>query len=292
MGSMIYSNGTWIYTSPSNEIMKFDMPRGRLIELTSAKGVTQKISYVNDAAFNTTATVTDSRGHKLTFKTNISGQLSQMEVGSLTVKYTFDASGRLISTSRQWPGRASMRGYLYEDTGNPQKLTGIIDERGVRSATWAYDDQGRAVLNERASGADKVSITYADDGSVTAKNATGQSTVYRYNVVQGVKRVSSVEGAPAPACPASNSSYTYTAMGQIESITDALGNVTAFTYDDMGRETRRVEASGSSSERVTSTTWDGNTFRPETITTSDRETKYGYDEKGRLVSTIVHPVKE
>ena len=290
-GSMVYKNGLWTYTSPSNEIMTFGS-LGRLVAWTGADGRTQTISYVDDASFNSTATVTDSQGHKLTFKSNVSGQVSQVSVGSLVVSYQFDATNRMVSVTRQWPNHSTGRTYLYEDSKHPTMLTGVIDERGVRSATWAYDAMGRAVENERAGGAAKVTIAYADDGSATVSNVFGQKTVYHYEVVQGVKRVVAIEGSPAPGCPAANSSYTYTPLGEIASKTDARGSVTTYTYDDLGREIRRVEASGSPNERVISTGWDGASFRPATVTTSDRVTTYAYDDKGRLLSTSVRAIKE
>lgn len=292
MGSMTLKNGLWTYTSPSNETMTFERIRGRLTQWTSAAGLTQNISYVDDASFNSTATVTDSQGHSLTFKSDISGRLSQMSAGSLVTTYQVDTTNRMVSVSKQWPSQTKTRSYLYEDSSNPKKLTGVIDERGIRSATWAYDSQGRATSNERPGGAGKIAIAYSADGSVIVTNALGNDAIYRYSVVQGVKRVVSINGSPAPGCPASNSSYTYTTLGQVATRTDARGNITSYTYDDLGRETRRVEAAGSSDERVVATTWSGTTFRPATVTTPDQETTYSYDDKGRLLSTQNHSVKE
>jgi YD repeat-containing protein len=287
MGSMVNKSGVWTYTAPSNEVMTFGS-LGRLTEWTRADGRKQTISYNDDGS----TTVTDSQGHKLIFKADFSGQVSKLTVGTLTVSYQYDTSGRMTSVTRQWPDHTTTRTYLYEDAKNARMLTGIIDERGVRSATWAYDDKGRAISNERAGGAAKVTIAYPDDGSAIVRNVFGQKTVYRYDVVQGVKRVVAIEGSPAPGCPAANSSYTYTPLGQIATMTDALGQVTAYIYDDLGRETRRVEASGSPDERVISTTWDGTHFRPATLTNADRTTTYVYDDMGRLLSTSIRSIKE
>ncbi|TCV96352.1 YD repeat-containing protein [Luteibacter rhizovicinus] len=292
MGTATYQGGQWTYAAPTNEKMTFDYPRGRLIRWQNANGLAQTLSYVTDTAYNTTATVTDSRGHKLTFVADVSGRLSKMTAGDLVVSYQFDASARLASVTRSWPGHAATRTFLYEDEANPKKITGLIDERGVRSASWTYDSQGRALSNELAGGANKVSVVYADDGSATVMNALGHAVVYRYSVVQGVKRVTAIEGEPAPGCPAANSSYTYTVNGQVATKTDALGHVTSYTYDALGRETRRVEAEGSIQARTTSTTWDGESFRPATVTSVDRITTYSYDPKGRLLSTNVHSIKE
>jgi YD repeat-containing protein len=108
---------------------------------------------------------------------------------------------------------------------------------------------------------------------------------YRYQVIQGIKHITSIEGETAAGCPASNSSYTYNAIGQVATKTDALGHITAYTYDTLGRETQRVEAQGTPQARTTTTTWHGSSFLLETVTTSDRVTTYTYDDKNRLLST-------
>lgn len=104
--------------------------------------------------------------------------------------------------------------------------------------------------------------------------------------------MTSVSGAPAPGCPISNSSFTYDARGQIATQTDALGHITAFAYDTQGRITSKTEAKGTAQQRVTTTTWDGTSFRPKTVTTADRVTTYSYDTQGRLLSTQTHSIKE
>jgi len=68
--------------------------------------------------------------------------------------------------------------------------------------------------------------------------------------------------------------------------------VTAYEYDTLGRETKRVEAQGTPQERTITTTWDITRFLPLTVTTSDRVTTYTYDTQGRLLSTSVHAIKE
>lgn len=74
--------------------------------------------------------------------------------------------------------------------------------------------------------------------------------------------------------------------------TDALGHVTAYSYDTQGRESKKIEAQGTPDERATTTTWDGTSFRPATVTTADRVTSYTYDADGRPLSTTVRSLKD
>lgn len=59
------------------------------------------------------------------------------------------SSGQFNLTSVTYPGSQS-RHYHYEDPVNPSLLTGISDENGDRYATYAYNDQGKAILTEYA----------------------------------------------------------------------------------------------------------------------------------------------
>jgi YD repeat-containing protein len=203
----------------------------------------------------------------------------------LAATYGYNGFNELSTVNYAWTNKSATRIYLYEDARNQGWLTGIIDERGVRYATWHYDDQGRAISSEHASAAEKVMLSYNSDGSTTITNALGHVTTNRYQVIQGIKHIASVEGQPATGCPASNSSYTYTAVGQVATKTDALGHVAAYTYDTQGREIQRVEAQGTPQVRTTVTTWHGATFLPETVVTAGRTTTYTYDVQNRLLST-------
>jgi len=287
-GSLNRVSGRWVYTSPTNEKYTFDTTTGmgRLVRWTLSDGRSQTVIYADSGPGTYTATVTDSLGHQLSFSVS-HWMLTGMMTGELNVKYAYDALGRLSGVTRAWPDRTVSRGYLYEDTKNPEALTGITDERGIRFATWRYDAQGRTVSSEHAGGAGKVTISYNDDSTVVT-NALGNAVTYRYRVIQGVKRVTAIEGEPAVGCPASNTQYTYTARGQVATLTNALGVVTTYTYDDMGRETQRIEAKGTPQERTTTTTWDTTRFLPVTVVTAERTVTYVYDPQGRLVTTTEH----
>lgn len=289
-GSLKQVGTRWVYDSPDNEQYRFDA-RGRMVAWRLADGQVQTLAYADKGSGALTVTVTDASGHNLQlFVAN--GALARMKAGKLTVTYKYDKSNRLSKVTRAWPGHASSRGYLYEDQAHPKALTGIIDERGVRYASWKYDAAGRVVSSEHAGGADKVSLAYHEDGSTTVSNALGHAVTYRHKVIHGIKRVTAIEGEPAAGCPAGNTAYTYTERGQVAARIDALGNVTAYSYDAMGREIRRVEALGSPVERTTSTSWDATRFLPLTVTTSDRVITYTYDNQGRPLSTSVHATKE
>ncbi|SKB92540.1 DUF6531 domain-containing protein [Luteibacter sp. 22Crub2.1] len=290
-GSLAKSGANWVYSSPTNETMTFNSD-GQLTAWKLASGLTQKLTYDFDENYNNLVTVTDSRGHVLSFTEDFSSHLVKLTAGALTATYVYSDGGTLTSVTRALGGKSVSRSYVYDDPNNPLLLTGLIDEKGVRAATWTYDTQGRATSSQHSGGADKTTVSYADDGTTTVTNALGHVVTYKYALVAGTKQMMSVSGAPAPGCPISNSSFTYDARGQIATQTDALGHITAFVYDTQGRIISKTEAKGTAQQRVTTTTWDGTSFRPKTVTTADRVTTYTYDIQGRLLSTQTHSIKE
>lgn len=98
-------------------------------------------------------------------------------------------------------GSSQTKKYLYEDNNDSRLLTGIIDERGIRYATWKYDPHGRAISSEHAQGAEKTTIQYHSDDTTTVSNALGKSTTYKFGYFQGIKHITSIIGEPTANCP-------------------------------------------------------------------------------------------
>jgi YD repeat-containing protein len=289
-GTLTYTAGVWSYTSPDTTVYSYTMA-GTLSGIRYPSG--RFVTFVRNASnpFASTTTMTDDLGHSLVVNYAFN-RLGSATVDGLTVSYTFDSSNRLSKVARKKDGHTTIRQYLYEDTVNTNSMTGLIDERGVRIATWTYDAQNRAVSSSMPLAAGKVTVVYGADGTTTVSNALGHPVTYEYQLVNGGKRISAIHGEAVAGCPAANSTFTYTDAGQMATRTNALGQVTAFVYDDEGRETSRTEAKGTPDERQTTTTWDGTSFRPKTVTTPDRQTTYSYDVQGHLLSTTIHSVKE
>lgn len=289
-GSLAYANGIWTYQSPDNTVLTFN-PAGQFIGLRQASGRSYAASRSIIPPVTTVLTLTDDLGNAATL-TYPNGRLGTLAVGNLTVAYGYDASSRLAQVTRTMSGRSTTRKYLYEDAVNPKSMTGVVDERGVRISSWTYDAQNRATSSSMPLSAGKVTVAYNNDGTVTVRNSLGQAVSYEYQLVNGGQRISAIHGTAVAGCPAANSTFTYTAGGQMATQINAVGEETAFAYDTRGRETSRTEARGTSDERVTTTSWDGMSFRPKTLTTSDRQISYSYDPQGRLLSTTTHSLKD
>ena len=176
--------------------------------------------------------ISDEHGNKLVLSRNQPSTPARSDRG-ISIEYTYDKEQRLTSVTRTDGQYSTKTQYLYDDPRNIKLLTGIQDNNNRRFATWTYDDQGRAISSEHANGAEKVTLAYNDDGSTTVTNEYGKQATYRFQVIQGIKRIVAIEGEPSPNCPSSNSTFTYDERGLLTSKRDNNGNLT-YQYNARG----------------------------------------------------------
>ena len=290
----LVQNGTnWEFTDIDDSVETYDSTY-KLIQRRRRDGYTQTIAY---NAAGTPASVTDSYGRTLTFGYSGSRLATMVAADGGVYKYDYDKSltavqeqaDRLIRVtypklSATDSGANPQITYLYEDPTFPTGLTGAIDERGVRYATWSYDTVGQANTSEHADGAEHYSITYNADGSRTVTNPLGKQTIYRYTTIQGFPHVTSVEQQASTNTPAATANYSYDTNGFIANYTDFKGNVTTYVHDSRGLQTSRTEAYGTPQARTITTTWHG-TFRvPTQIVEPGKTTDFTYDASGRVLT--------
>src|SRR6185437_8771940 len=97
-------------------------------------------------------------------------RLSTMtDPGGGLYQYAYDSQGNLSSVT--YPDGAS-RLYVYDESAftagvdQPHSLTGIIDENGVRFATYSYNASGQATHSEHAGGAESITVNYGTPPTV------------------------------------------------------------------------------------------------------------------------------
>ncbi|MDU9413267.1 RHS repeat protein [Pseudomonas sp. zfem005] len=279
-GTLTKNSSGWTYKSRDNKDLHFDS-NGRLIAQNSIS------AHITLSYLDNKITITDQNGRVLVITQSVDRRILSAQAGTQIIDYTYSRTGQLIEATRRANGVVTSSKYSYEDPHNVGLLTGITDERGVRYATWTYDDQGRAISSEHAGGAERTLVSYNADGSSTVTNALGKRTTYRFQTVQGIRRITAIEGEPSANCPNSNSSFTYDDRGLVKTRTDNKGNVTTFDYNERGLEVSRTEAFGTPQARTVTTTWHPTLFLPATVTEPDRITTYSYDDQGRPLSQSV-----
>jgi len=274
----------WTLTTADFDVESYDAG-GKLTAISTRAGFTTSLAYDGTGRL---ITATDSFGRSITLGYDVAGRLGSMtDSASRTYQYGYDDLGR--PTTVTYPG-GSTRKYVYEDTRFPLLLTGIIDERGVRFATYAYDTMGRGALTQHAGQAEKYAVNfpggYSPDGSLywsQATDAFGTLHTHTFANITGALKLKSESDATGAV------SWTYDAYGNPATRTDHTVTTT-FVYDPARNlETSRTEASGTSVARTITTTWHP-TFRlPATITEPSGVagvnliTTFSYDASGNLI---------
>lgn len=262
---------------------------GLLSEIVDGQGTKRYYKYDNDKRLSN---VSDSLGNQLILTYDTENRVATLtdQAGNL-YRYSYTASNDLASVT--YPDNTPddhsdnpKRQYLYEDSRFPHSLTGIINENGIQSAKWTYDEHGRATSSEHENGSEHTTLTYNADGSTTATNALGKQTTYHIAIINGTYKVSQVEGHPTALCAGANQNYTYDGNGFLTSKTDWNGNLTTYIRNLRGLETSRTEASGTPVARTITTEWHPDFDKPVRIAEPDRVIEFNYDDQGRQVSKI------
>ena len=227
-------------TEANGAIETYDPINGKLTKIEKRGEPALALGYNAQNLLSRVANV--SSGRALTFAYNTNNTLASVtDFDGGILAYEYDAQGNISRVT--YPDATSKR-YLYEDARFPHALTGIVDGKGQRYATWTYDAQGRATSSSHANGTDFHSMTYHADGSTIATNALGKQTTFHFDVINGARRLTRTEGHPTALCPGASTQTTYEANGRVASKTDWNGNVTAFEYNALGRLIKKTSAAG------------------------------------------------
>lgn len=215
---------------------------GRLSKVTDRKGRSINFTFQSDKLSK--ATLPD--GGEINYYYYSSGMLNWV---------TYPDSTPANSTDNPWTQ------YFYEKAGQPQLLTGIIDENGNRAATWDYDADNRVVLSVHGNASattDRMSVSYASDGSATVTQPLGAVTTINFETSHGVRRLSG-QSALCPGCNGRQfKQRTFDANGFDDVVTDFRGSKTNYDYDTTGLLVQQVDASEDTSglKRTIQTDWD------------------------------------
>ena len=145
--------------------------RGQLLKITAIDGRTLAVARTGIGTVTAEAmdeglplSLTDHFGRRWRFEYTLVGAEPAARVativdpgqGRVTIGYGGNAQvGRL-----EWADGTTQQ-MMYERADLPWALTGYLDERGTRAATYGYDALGRAVSTQRALGLDSYAVTWA-----------------------------------------------------------------------------------------------------------------------------------
>ncbi|MEJ2609965.1 MAG: DUF6531 domain-containing protein [Candidatus Thiodiazotropha sp.] len=273
--SLTQSDTGWIYKAANGDVETYSV-EGRLASSKNTYGQITRFTYDDQGRLDT---VTGPFDDTLAYHYE-DNRLAGITTPEGDLGYGYDAEGRLTRVTYV---DGSERHYHYEDSRFPYHLTGITDENNERFATWAYDEEGRAISSEHADGAERVAFTYNSDGTTTVTDAAGAERTYHFIVKRGAMKVDHIDGDRCTTCAnGGTKSYTYDSNGFVATKTDWNGNITTYERDAQGRELSRTEASGTPQAKTVATTWDTTLNKSLIVTEPGQVTSYTYDAKGRL----------
>lgn len=167
-------------------------------------------------------------------------------------------------------------------------ITKLFDSKGQVYVSNIYDSGDRVTAQTYGSGT--LTYAYTLSGSVITKNTVidklGHKTEYSYN---SNGNNTSVRYYTPDLSSSSLYSYTYNNLGLIVKEKRPRGNGYTYTYDGTGnivekRLKTNVDAADSSSDLVTTSTYDAKNQKLSEILPSGAATLYAYDGSGNITS--------
>jgi RHS repeat-associated protein len=213
-----------------------------------------------------------------------------------SVRYV-DGFGRQIQTKTEWEGADTYltTGTVYDESGNvkhqhlPQLKTGNTYDPNFDETepgtTNTYDALGRPTATTVPHGAGDIATTTTkyDRWTATVTDARGFKKDFINDARGNLVQVNEYLTAGPSATPAGSTIYTYNPLNQLTQITDAKGNIKAFSYDLAGRKLTESDFHDSQDSTYSnwSYTYDNN---GNLLTTTDAKSQtitYTYDELNR-----------
>ena len=270
--TFVTSGSNYIYTLSDNTVEKYDTNK-RLTRIEYQGGGAVNLAY-NGSGQLTSVTNENGRQIQLTYA---SGRVATLVTPDGTFSYSY-TSGNLTTVTR--PDTKTTT-YHYENGTYVNALTGITDAKGVRWATYAYDGSGKAISSQHAGGVDNYSVNYTTN---TTTNPLAKDTKYFYKNLQGIRRVTQVNGIASTNCVAANKYYNYDSLGRMIGKTDWENVTTRYQYDDRSNVVKIIEAVGTTEQRITTISYISGFNLPDVISEPGLTTDYDYDVYGRLTT--------
>ncbi|WP_162140742.1 RHS repeat-associated core domain-containing protein [Arenimonas oryziterrae] len=272
---------------------------GRIVSIRGGLGEQLSFEYSTSSTSSAIAprpglliAVTNYLGRSLIFTYRADSQIGSVSLPDGSA-YTYAYSGGLlVSVSK--PG-GSTRGYVYNEqaltTGSslPQALTGIVDEKGQRFASFGYNWVGEAISTEHAGGVERYVLSRNPDGSATITTASGSSIVRRFSVVHDrVLRAS--DTISCTGCSSQTRQWSFDESGLPDVSIDAAGTIEDSDYDEFGLLIQVVRAKGTPEQRAETLHWDTTLRTPRQIDRAGQRQTYTYNSRGQILAVTLTDV--
>ncbi|MCW9016506.1 MAG: hypothetical protein OQJ89_06060, partial [Kangiellaceae bacterium] len=294
---VVNPDGSYTQTRPNGNVYNYNAD-GLLVSRNLASGLTRKYVYTESGQLKT---VTNHFGQSLQYFYDGNGRLEKLtDPDGRDYWFAYDGHDNLIKVTYPDTTPSDLTDnpyveYLFENAGFPNHLTGKMNEKGVRFATWQYDTNGRAISSEHHNGLEKVELDYSIEEQVKVTHhlsatLSNQAILHYDDLLFGEdieRKLTSVENLACTDCVVGNWKYGYDDNGYIRDSTSPAGRVTQFTHDAQGFETQRISAYGTAAQKVLDTVWDTTNRRVTQTTRDNLQTAYVYNAANQLTSVTL-----
>ncbi len=260
--------------------------QGQLERIVLASGQTLSLFYNPQGKL---FLVRDPQGRELSLDHYPNGRIKALyDPRGKATRYRYDEAGNLQSITRS---DGATRHYHYEDPRDKHNLTGVTDERGVRYASWAYDDQDRAILSTHADQVGRVSLDFSTPGETKVTDSQGRISTYTTEIRDGVALVSAIHGPGCSSCGQGDVNYHYNDQLQLTEIATKDGITKHYRYDEQGRTSQvSREVAGAASQMLARYEYENETdlkpsavVRPSVNPNGEHRIENAYNPQGQPV---------
>ncbi len=259
---------------------------GRLLAIVNRAGLRHTLSYAADGSLDR---VSDDFGRSLGFEYDpTTRQVTAMvDPENRRTLYRYMA-GALTEVT--YPDQ-TRRQYHYEVPGWPALLTGISDERGIRYATWKYDDESRVVESTHADGADRTTFSYGEL-QTRVTDPHGTTRTYAFTRIFDTLRMTEVSEPCSTCGSGSAAKIYYDGSGYPALLTDNNNNQTQLRVNSRGLPEQWTRALGKPEAQTVSVQWHPIWRVPTVIsetgaTGTAKVTRLEYDGRGNPTQRTV-----
>lgn len=247
----------------SNYVWRAD----RQVASVAGPGLTKSFGYDSGGRLTST-TETDTTTHSVPYATN--GQTRAWA-------YSYTAQGLLSSVDGPVAGTGDIVSYTYDADGY---LASFTNELGHVTQIASVDANGRPTLIADPNGVvTALSYTPGGDLASVAVDPAGANvvTAFEHDAIGQLTKLTQQDGAEYV--------YAYDGARRLVSITNASGNVIAYTHDDMGNVLQtKIEDGAASMLYAQRATFDELGRLLTSIGAGNETWTYGYDKVSNLVS--------
>jgi RHS repeat-associated protein len=246
------------------------------------------VTFVRDSNSNLTQ-ITSPNGRFINFTLDLNNRITQAQDNlGRTVLYTYDTpcgTGLLCTVT---DANGGVWTYTYDLNNN---MLTIKDPRQIVYLTNYYDANNRVYKQVQAdNGTYLFSYTLDQNGNVTQTNVTDPRLFVEQAVFNSDGYMTSDTFAVGKPEQETITYNRQLASGLVQSVTDALGRITSYSYDAMGNVTSVTRLAGTQNAVTTRFAYES-TFNQLTAVTDPlgHTTSFSYDANGNLIA-IVNPL--